>query len=122
MRTNGTLKQLEQALMEVNKKYEGNIIWKREPERKGKELHFTLRVKNSRGPGAKISINGRHLISACWHVHGNFFDELLEQDPTIYIKAMRRKITSNEGNWVDWKEGSLYNPIYASELCGCLGR
>lgn len=70
--------------------------------------------------GKGIRANG----SACWHVHGDFFDILLDLNAKIVISAGAKKIYKNEygqtvGNWEDWNIGSVVHPIYYSEACEC---
>ena len=74
---------LEHALQLTNKKYDGNLTFDR-IEPKGSMWLVTLKVKNSHGKGSRLSFpdynkNGkqRHLINACWHAHGDFFEILL---------------------------------------------
>ena len=116
---NVTEYHLQKALEIVNQKYNNNVIFKRlTPE--GRRYRFTLRVKDSKGDGAKTGYTGRHTISACWHVHGNFFDALLEIKPDAVIQSASKTISSNGGNWQDWNIGSILNPLYFSESCNCL--
>lgn len=120
---NVSVEDLEQALAKINELYEGNVIWNRAPERRGNRLMFTLRVKKSRGPGARVSWRGdRHLVAACWHVHGHFFDALLKINPDAEIitgSNGKTVINRNGGNWTDFNIGSQFQPCMASEACGC---
>ena len=129
---NTTIEQLEKALQTINQRYDNNVCWNRAPERIGKQLRFTLRVKSSKGRGAKLSYsaysNTRRTCSACWHVHGDFFDTLLDIEPSAVISShvsMRPiKIYKDsagvvQGNWKDWNIGSLAYPIDYSESCLC---
>ena len=75
----------------------------------------TLRVEDSRGPGAKIGHTGRHSIYACWHAHGTFFDSL-PQGTTIIARGYRIRPGDE---WQDYNEGSIISPYYASEACEC---
>jgi hypothetical protein len=123
--------ELEQALEEVNKKYEGNIEWNRHPDTGG----FTLRVKDSHGKGGRLGFvnltyirehgydwawnHRRHIINACWHVHGDFFDCLFAINPDAVIHSNGNKITQDYGNWIDRNIGSMMYPMYYSEACEC---
>ena len=126
-----TTDDLYKALEIVNQKYEGNITFNRSPEPRGKHLIFTLRVKDSKqvGHGRGFSFGDRpakRLTSACWHVHGDFFDALIKEvnqdavivigDKQIYKQSYNTFVT---GNWEDYQRGSNWNPVYASELCDC---
>lgn len=131
---NVTITQLEQALSRVNEKYNGNVCWKRVPEYirySSTRLRFTLTVKDSRGPGTRIGRTGRRIRAACWHVHGDFFDTLLDIEPRAVISTGRRVIDGQAttiyknadggiiGNWQDWNIGSYYYPFYYSDACRC---
>ena len=115
-----TAEDLREALKAVNELYNDNIMFKRLD---GKI--FTLRVKDSKGAGARRGYNftksgeRRRLISACWHVHGDFFEALFKVNPRAVVHAGRRKITAEGGNWQDWNIGSLITPLYHSEACDC---
>jgi len=120
---NVTESELEKALELVNEKYGDNVIWNRF-EKVGKQFRVTLRVKNSHGPGARLGqtfgdSKPRHLISACWHVHGDFFDALFSVNSDAVVKTSRQTITKNNGNWEDWNIGSIMYPLYYSEACEC---
>jgi len=63
------------------------------------------------------------MVSACWHVHGTFFEKLLIVKPTARILSTMAgkvlEITKDSGNWQDLNIGSDRNPVYASEACEC---
>jgi ABC-type taurine transport system substrate-binding protein len=109
--------EMEKALAVVNKKYKGNIQWKRFED--GKTINFTLTVKSSKGPGGRIGFTGRRVAAACWHVHGDFFDALFGINPAAVIVSMGERISINGGNWQDKNIGSQMNPMYYSEACEC---
>ena|SRR3972149_2553692 len=132
MITNATVQELQSALVTVNEKtYGGNLIFNR-LEAKGRRVHFTLRVQDSHKLGARLSCphlswttkkgneyKQRHMVSACWHAHGHFFEALFEVNPEAWIKARGNKIDKNGGNWEDFDIGSVMYPAYMSELCEC---
>jgi len=112
---NVTSQQMHEALEVINKKYYAdNVIFNRF-EQKGKTIHFTLRVRSSKGPGHRLghiypwdsAFERRRLTSACWHVHGHFFDALLEINPAaVIITQGTKRVDVNGGNWQDWNIGS----------------
>ena len=125
---NCTVTQLEEALTRVNERFEGNVVWKRSPEYYGQQIRFTLTVKSSKGPGGRLSRTGQRLCAACWHVHGYFFDALLEIEPNAVIKTALQNRSGRliykdksgvVGNWFDCNIGSLYYPLMYSEACNC---
>ena len=124
---NCEINDLYRALDMIQYKYDNNITWNRKPERKGRQFIFTLKTNSVDKPGHGLGHpdyfggNGkqRRLRSACWHVHGDFFDALLEVNSDAVIKSAGKIIDINGGNWTDWQRGSIMFPIMASELCEC---
>lgn len=113
---NVSKQELDQALETINKKYDGNVIWN--------NPYHTLRVQDSHGKGARKGYNGKHFVSACWHVHGDFFEALLKIQPKAIIKTVMSTVQINEygqisGNWLDKNIGSIMNPLSYSEACEC---
>jgi hypothetical protein len=133
--TNCKWEELQEALKEVNKKYDNNIRFN--PDNNGCQ-RFTLRAKikseRETNKGCSISVysmmsrysnfigkkqNKRYTGSACWHVHGDFFDALfkINQDAVIWSRGL--KIDKNYGNWENYNIGSILYPVYASDCCDC---
>lgn len=123
---NVTQEQMEKTLEIINQKYENNVTWNRF-ESNGKGFNFTLKVKNSKAPGHRLhisySFNGLHSqkrsTSACWHVHGDFFDTLWDISPDAIIYSNGVKMTGKYDNWQDRNIGSQMFPVYFSESCEC---
>lgn len=108
------------ALEEINKsKYGGNVTFNRWPEKRGRRWCFTLRVSDSSKDGARRSSSGRRMVSACWHVHGDFFDALFKINPNAEIISLGDTINKDGGNWIDKNIGSVYMPLYHSSACEC---
>ncbi len=119
---------LEEALRLTNEEYEGNVIWNRHPEMKnmkGSTFRLTLRVKDSKLAGHRLSQalttkgNRSRMISACWHVHGTFFDFLFDLCPELRIRAGTTVMKSKEDNWEDTNIGSMFYPLMHSDACDC---
>lgn len=112
---------LEQALKEINRRFDNNIDFNRF-DRQG----FTLKVKDSKKAGHKLGYcttkagNHRRLINACWHVHGYFFDALFSIRPDAVIYSRGKRITKHYGNWKDSNIGSIAEPMAFSEACDCV--
>jgi len=116
---NVTVQDLESALERVNQNFGGNVRF-RSVTPCGKNIRFTLTVNNSRGPGGRLGhVNNkgvqRHIASACWHVHGEFFDAL---PPAAVIVARGKNIRPGDP-WQDDNIGGTYHPLYFSEACDC---
>lgn len=119
---NVSKQDLEQALVEVNKQYAGNIKFKRiDPITKaGRTWRVTLTVVSSKGKGHRLSVNcvfgpERRLHAACWHVHGHFFDSLPAQAVIVAGKIK----TYPYAEWHDSNIGSQMFPMLYSEACEC---
>jgi hypothetical protein len=120
MKTNATIEQLNTALEQVNKQYDGNIAFRETKQLSKNRVKFTLTVRDTRGPGHRRGFSGRLVKAACWHVHGHFFDKLIRMDPEIFvISGGNKRITSKGGNWQDWNIGSVISPLYFSQACDC---
>lgn len=124
MLTTAKPSELETALKIVNARYGGNITWNRVPEPTGKRFRFTLRCVSSKGPGHRRSIGigyekRRRLVSACWHVHGHFFDALFQVNPNAATKSAGYWVQGPTNNWIDWNIGSPMYPMMFSEACDC---
>lgn len=113
-----TPEEMERALTAVNAKYDGNIIFNRF-DIENRAVCATLRVRDSKKAGARRSWSGRRLVSACWHVHGYFFEELFKVNPLAIVSSYGKKITIDGGNWIDWNAGSMAQPVLMSKLCDC---
>jgi ABC-type Fe3+-hydroxamate transport system substrate-binding protein len=131
---NTNMEEMLDALTIVNKKYENNIDFNR-LEQRGKQIIATLRVKNANkknGTTKGRKLNQQYIRngwqkgvfaangSACWHVHGDFFEAILELNPDVVIKTANKTIDINGGNWEDWNKGSIMEPISYSNLCECI--
>ena len=112
---------LEDTLAKVNEKFGRNIKFKRIDligltKHDACKYRVTLTVESSKGKGAKINaINGRRIHAACWHVHGEFFNNLPKYCEII---TSRFRLTSGD-TWNDFSVGSLDNPVLFSECCHC---
>jgi hypothetical protein len=102
----------------INQRYFDNIRFYEDPHRDRKGVSFRLKVNNSKGIGSAFS-RTKHTGSACWHVHGHFFEELFKINPQAIVYSAKSKVTKDYGNWEDYNIGSQAEPLYASEACGC---
>ena len=119
---NTTLETLQEALKRTNEIFNGNVIWNRSPEslnEKDTAFVLTLRVKNSSDYGARRSTIGRKMVSACYHVHGMFFDYLFELSDTVRVRTGQQHLESKYDNWNDFNIGSEYQPCMMSYACEC---
>lgn len=122
---NVTPNDLSAALNAVNRVFDGNVGFNRCPDRVGRGYRFTLRVADSKGPGHRRTHTGRRHPSACWHVHGLFFEALFAINPNAIIVSRwveNGRITKDNGNWQDHNIGSVYRPLQFSSACDCRGK
>lgn len=67
------------ALDCANEQFARNLEFNRKPEFEGVRvirLMCTLRAKDSSGPGARLSANGRKLVSCSYDAHYAFMEEI----------------------------------------------
>lgn len=119
MKTTATKQQLESALDYVNELYDGNVMFRYVEQLSKNRVKFTLRTKDSRGPGSRIGYTGRRMPCACWHVHGHFFEFLFKNYTGVKIWSQGRIMESNADNWMDRNIGSMIRPMYFSKACEC---
>lgn len=127
--THATLAELDQALATINAdRYAGNVEMYEVRQGPGTAIRFRLRVHDFDRPGYrrrtphlwdKPDRDPARMRFACWHVHGDFFDALLEINPRARIESGPTVITAAGGNWQDRNIGSLVLPVYHSEACDC---
>jgi hypothetical protein len=128
MITNATLQEVNTAIGELNKRFEGNIRMKDRKQLSKNRLQFTITVYDSKKIGSKRSYHmlrskPRRVSAACWHVHGYLFEELFKINPSCFVRTSlgryKHMVTEEQGNWVDMNVGSYFQPVNASEACNC---
>jgi hypothetical protein len=124
MRTNALRGELQRALENVNKQYDGNIRFQRF-DGGVKWTNFTLRVNDSRGPGAGSSWGGRRSISACWHAHRDFMKELYKLNDGATIISVCARYDGREDFEAKFEAtgsqnvGSRMQPAFRESCCVC---
>jgi hypothetical protein len=116
---NCTISQLEEALFRVNLLYDDQVLFNCPPTQTRQGIKFTLKVRTNRSKGHGISWMGRKLSTACWHVHGDFFECLFAVNPDAKVYSLGKLITKDYGNWIDFNRGNWATPRFASEMCEC---
>lgn len=94
---NITRQNLEQALENANKFFDGNLKFGRcDEEWNQGRFHFKvlIRCHNSKKYGAMFSHSGRRINSASWFALKNYFDELYKIEP--YAKIVTMLATYND--------------------------
>ena len=70
--------------------YNGNLQFRREPEKVGNFLYFTLGVKWCGGKGAHHTAHMR-TASACWHAHRDVMRAIFKRAPdALLVTALAR--------------------------------
>jgi hypothetical protein len=128
---------LRLAMERVNARYDDNVAFNQSGSnfhrggirpRGGSVLAFSLTVKDSRGPGARVSagINGqkqRRIRAACWHVWRDFLAELFELAPKAVVRTALATYRGRDGFERDFpatyyrNSGSLMEPRAYGDLC-----
>lgn len=105
--------------------YNGNIIFNRNPEKVGNFLHFTLRVINSKGPGARVSASGRRSVALCWHGHRDVMQEIFTRHPTALLVTAMARYDGADGFECEYPQtgdqniGSIAQPLCYADACLC---
>jgi hypothetical protein len=120
---NCTTEHLRHALDSINVRYLGNITLV-DLEQTGKQIQFSLGVKDSKSPGVLLDSKRRRTASACWHTLGHFIDELFEvaKDAEVYSDLTGDWITRAEGNRQDKNIGTKNHILMLSRACDCNSR
>lgn len=116
---------LDTGLVAVNWLYGDNLEFNNLTVLGPSRARFTLRVKDSRGPGARRSWSGRRTVAACWHVHKHFLLAVLGLQPDAVVQTVMAKYEGLQGfrdtypGTRDINVGSMMRPAYMPELCDC---
>ena len=111
------IQDIDKALRETNKLFHNNILFGQQQRTKHRREVWSIRLRcrDSNGSGHRISYYGRRLISACWHVHKAFFDNLPE-GTKINTKVLGRQVFYTGGEYPDPELGYRTR---LSNLCHC---
>ncbi len=105
--------------------YAGNLQFKREPERIGNFLHFTITVVNTRNPGGARSSQGRRIAAACWHAHRDFMRAIFKLAPDALLITALARYEGSEGFEHEFpytgtqNAGSIMVPRARQDCCEC---
>ena len=119
---NATREDIQKALNQANEDFNGNLMFNNFQRLSDSRHRVTLRVKDSHGKGARLGFPSydtgkqRHLINACWHAHGTFFDAL-PHDTAIRVADFGTIYAGD--SWQDRDIGSMMQPLSLSEACEC---
>lgn len=120
--SNVSREDLYRAMDEVNVLYDGNVMFKsiKQANAKGTIWNVSLRAVKSDGPGARRAVSGRKLISACWHVFGDFMD-LLPKNAVIRSGYFGESCRKPGEPWQEQKvhAGGFYGDVDMADLCDC---
>ncbi len=105
--------------------YAGNLQFKREPERSGNFLHFTITVDNTRNPGGARSSQGRRIAAACWHAHRDFMRAIFKLAPDALLITALTRYEGSAGFEHEFpytgtqNAGSMIAPRARQDCCEC---
>jgi len=125
-----THEDMNKALEVTNKDYDGNVMFKSGPDKKGNGLSFTLRVASGKLLGHRLGFPNhegkqRRIASACWHVHRDFMSACFAINPEARIKSTMadyQGISDFEYSFEqtgDQNIGSQVHPLYFRDACEC---
>lgn len=107
--------------------YNGNIRFKRAPERKGRAVAFTLTVADSRAKGGRIGHTGRRVCACCWHGHRDIMQALFEAYPDARLQSAIADYHGKDDFEASFEDtgdaniGSQFSPLYHRDACECGG-
>ena len=105
--------------------YDLGVIFAREPEWRGRWLHFTLRTVNGSSQGARRTNSGRKLAKACWHAHRDVMRAIFDAFPDAELVTMLAVYNGADNFNALFQEtgkynlGSTANPCRADSACEC---
>ncbi len=108
-----------------NKSFDGNIVFKREPERDGRAVSFTLTVRSSRDRGGRRSHTGRGVWACCWHGYRDIMSAIFAEFPDARLKTAKadyRGCADFEAKFEqtgDTNIGSTFEPMRYANACDC---
>lgn len=119
--------QLRAAVSTAGKEfYNDNLTFRREPDKIGNWLHFTLRVKDSHEPGAhRAAVSNRRTASACWHAHRDVMRAIFRAAPDAVLKTRLASYRGSEGFEHEFpatgtaNAGSMMQPQPRNTCCDC---
>lgn len=106
------------------KHFDGNLTFNRHPEIIGNYVHFTLRVNDSNGKGARFSRH-RKLISACYHAHFWVMCYLYDMQPEMRLSSAMADYKNRKDFYDSYFKtgnrniGSMMYPMSHSDTCHC---
>lgn len=87
--------------------------------------NFVLRVRDSKGLGARRSSSGRRLVAACWHAHRDVMVSVFDQFPEARLTSALADYRGQEHFLAtfeatgDHNVGSVMEPAAYGALCDC---
>lgn len=123
---NVPIEEVTRIVTEVSdNQYNGNIRFKRTPERKGRAVTFTLTVADSRGKGSRVGWSGRRVCACCWHGHRDIMQALFDAYPDARLQSAQADYRGKE-DFEDSFEatgyvniGSQVSPLHFNDACDC---
>ena len=106
-------------------RFDGNIVFKRVPEKAGQAVSFTLTVANSREKGGRRSHSGRRVCACCWHGHRDIMSAIFAAYPMCRLQTAQADYhgrTDFEESFEatgDTNIGSQVAPMCYADACDC---
>ncbi len=105
--------------------FDGNIEFKRAPEKDGRAVRFTLTVADSRAKGGRIGHSGRRVCACCWHGHRDIMSAIFDNYPDARLKSGHADYHGRNGFEDSFEStgytniGSQMEPLYYMNACDC---
>lgn len=106
--------------------YDGNVIVHQDAHALSDNRFVArLRVKDSRGSGARTSWSGRHTPSTCWHAYRDVMEAMFVAYPNARARTLLATYRGLDGFRETYPAtayvniGSQFQPAYMPELCEC---
>jgi hypothetical protein len=117
--------EIDKVVTNVSKMFDSNVRYKRDPERDGRAVSFTLTVVDSKKKGSRVSPSGRRVAAACWHVHREVMWGILAYNNECRIKTAFADyrglddFTDKFGATGCVNIGSQMEPMNFEDACNC---
>ena len=118
-------KVLRSIVNVVSQDYDKNVVFKKEPEKSGNAINFSLRILDCNKIGSRRSNTGRKIPAACWHVHRDIMELIFLWNPSARLQSILADYRGEK----DFLEkfaatgstnlGSNAKPIRADRACNC---
>lgn len=108
-----------------NEAFDGNVVFKREPERTGRAVSFTLTVRKAADKGGRRGHSGRRVCACCWHGHRDVMSAIFAEYPDARLKTAQADYRGRDEFEAEFEGtgyaniGSMVEPLHYRDACDC---